>query len=437
MWRQPESTRERNTACRNHLTVTVELIAQRGVIGQIHKIHVVVQGQGAGALVIMGHARWAVNVFELQQAGVGAAIRVNKAVHAEIAIVGPLAVVAAIIKDGAPILGFAFVDAMVAPFPQQAAHETGMTLDKLEVIFQVAGAVTHAMAVFAHQVRLVRLLVKERLNAFQGRIHVAEQINVGKIILALLAVILGTFVMGQAGGVKLFGPGQSFLKGAAVSAFVAHRPDDHAGAVFIALHTAACAVHGGLGKFRVVGNRLVPVLNMIVPVNIAVTVQFRCTVAFVIRFVNHKKSVFIAELIKIGDIRVMAGADGVKIVPLDHGKVGLGLFQPDGITGDGIRFMPVDAVDFDGVAVDKNLVICHMNFPDANTIRDGFAGRFQHKGIKIRLFGIPQNRGRDRNNRAVGKGFIIGVRCRSSSADQGTGRIVNGNAGGDGQIAVA
>ena len=82
-------------------------------------------------------------------------------------------------------LGFAFGDAVVAPFPQQAAHETRMTLDKLEVIFQVAGAVTHAMAVFAHQVRLVRLLVKERLNAFQGRIHVAEQINVGKIILAL------------------------------------------------------------------------------------------------------------------------------------------------------------------------------------------------------------------------------------------------------------
>lgn len=94
----------------------------------------------------------------------------------------------------------------------------------------------------------------------------------------------GTFRMGQAGGVKLFGSGQSFLKGAAVSAFVAHRPEwNHAGTVFIALHTAACAVLVASFKFRVVGNRLVPVLNMIAPVNsLAVTVQFRCTVAFVV-----------------------------------------------------------------------------------------------------------------------------------------------------------
>ena len=42
-----------------------------------------------------------------------------------------------------------------------------MALNELEVILQIAGAVAHAVAVLAHDIGFVRLVVQIFLNAFE------------------------------------------------------------------------------------------------------------------------------------------------------------------------------------------------------------------------------------------------------------------------------
>ena len=103
--------------------------------------------------------------------------------------------------------------------------------------------------------------------------------------------------------------------------------------------------------------------------------------ALVVGFINDKEAVLVAELIEVRHIRVMAGADGIKVVLFYHEQVFFRLLKANGIAGDGVGFVAVYTVELDGLAVDINLVVGNMNLTDAHTVRNGLAGRVQHKGI--------------------------------------------------------
>ena len=256
-----------------------------------------------------------------------------------------------------------------------------MALNELEVILQIAGAVAHAVAVLAHDIGFVRLVIQIFLNAFERRVHIAEHINVREIVFTVLAAVLGALVVGQAAGVKALCPCQRFFERAAVGALVAHRPDDDAGTVLVTLHAAAGAVYGGLGELRVVCDGLVPVFNVVGPAFVALAIVFGCTVALVVGFINDKEAVLVAELIEVRHIRVMAGADGIKVVLFNHEQVFFRLLKANSISRDGVRFVAVYTVELDGLAVDINLVVGNMNLTDAHTVRNNLVGRVQHKGI--------------------------------------------------------
>ena len=256
-----------------------------------------------------------------------------------------------------------------------------MALNELEVILQIAGAVAHAVAVLAHDIGFVRLVIQIFLNAFERRVHIAEHINVREIVFTVLAAVLGALVVGQAAGVKTLCPCQRFFERAAVGALVAHRPDDDAGTVLVTLHAAAGAVYGGLGELRVVCDGLVPVFNVVGPAFVALAIVFGCTVALVVGFINDKEAVLVAELIEVRHIRVMAGADGIKVVLFNHEQVLFRLLKANGIAGDRVGFVAVHTVELDGLAVDINLVVGNMNLTDAHTVRNSLVGRVQHKGI--------------------------------------------------------
>ena len=79
----------------------------------------------------------------------GAAVRIHQAVHAEIAVVGKLTVVASI---GIHLLagdGMAFLYGMVTPLPDHAAAGTVILLHDMEIILQISGTVPHGMGIFA------------------------------------------------------------------------------------------------------------------------------------------------------------------------------------------------------------------------------------------------------------------------------------------------
>ena len=118
--RQGETVRIGNEAGVNDLAVTTYLKAQCGILGQINEVHVVVQREHARFPVILHNTCRAIDVLELQQPGMRAAVRVDQTVHAEVAVVRPLVMVAAVVVDAAAVECLTFINTVVAPLPQEA-----------------------------------------------------------------------------------------------------------------------------------------------------------------------------------------------------------------------------------------------------------------------------------------------------------------------------
>ena len=85
----------------------------------------------------------------LLQSRVGPAVGVYQAVHAEIAVMGILAVVSSIVVHLLALYGAPLVDGVVAPLPDHSAAGAVIGLEYLEIVLQVPRAVTHGVAVFA------------------------------------------------------------------------------------------------------------------------------------------------------------------------------------------------------------------------------------------------------------------------------------------------
>ena len=73
----------------------------------------------------------------------------------------------------------AHVHGMIAPLPHKAAAVPVMAVEELEIVLQIAGAVSHGVAVFAQDIGLGIFPVSEVLLHFlQTGIHAAEQVRV-------------------------------------------------------------------------------------------------------------------------------------------------------------------------------------------------------------------------------------------------------------------
>ena len=169
------------------------------------------------------------------------------------------------------------------------------------------------MAVFAHDIGLVGILCKILMDLLNGRVHAAVQIYVGIIIFFIFCRIAGTLIMCQPCMVKFLCPGKRRLKSASICTFVSHGPDHHAGAVLIPVNTALCPVHSGLCKSRVVCNGMVPSGCSLLP-GVVLHIDIRSSVALIVSFIYNKETVFVAELIELRRIWIMAGTDAVDIM---------------------------------------------------------------------------------------------------------------------------
>ena len=153
---------------------------------------------------------------------------------------------------------------------------------------------------------------KPFLNGLNGRIHVAVNIQVGKIRRIAFQNIMLRFVMGQAGAVHALDIGQLCFGVGTVTRLVAHRPYHDGRVVFIAGIQQSGPIHKGLPESLVVGHlREAGILAILVD----------GAMAFLIRLVNHIEAVPIAQLDKNGGVRIMRGADGVDIVLLHQGQI--------------------------------------------------------------------------------------------------------------------
>ena len=378
-------------AAGHDLTVAAHFVSSGDVVRQADEIHIVVDSQLASLGIIGFYTDRTMNILIFHQAGAGGSVGINQTVDAEVAVVGPLTAVAAVQVLCLAVLCDAGVDCVITPFPDEAAAHDVVILDELPVVFQVAGAVAHGVCVFAHQEGLVGVGVQIPLQALHGGVHIAVQVDVGEVVLALAAAVLRAFVVGQAGGIKVLGPCQSRLEAAAVGAFVTHGPADDGGTVLITLDAALGAVHGSFQEVRVICKGLVPGLYVVLPDVIFLAVQSGSAMAFVVCFVDDHEAVLVTQLIEHGRVGVVAGADCVKVILLDHSQIPLHVLYADNRAGNGIGVVTVDTAELDGVAVQEHHVVLNVDLPEANAVGDDFVRGFQKQGVQIGLLGIPED----------------------------------------------
>lgn len=119
--------------------------------------------------------------------------------------------------------------------------------------------------------------------------------------------------MGETGFVIGLDPCQSFLECHAVCTLISHGPDDYAGTVLVSDDALFDAVKNGFAELRIVGDRLIPPRRFVIPIIIRIE-QFTWTVSLYISLVYHIESIFVAELIEIRSIWIVACPYGVDVV---------------------------------------------------------------------------------------------------------------------------
>ena len=371
-------------------TVTVDFVSSGSIFRQRNKVHIVMDDQLAVLCIIVFDTGRTMDILILHKAGTGSSVRENQAIDTEVAVVGPFTAVAAVQILGLAVLSNTGIDSVVTPLPNETAAHNVVVLDELPVIFQIAGAVAHGMGVFAHQERLVRVGIQIPLQAFHRGIHITVQVNVGEIILTLAAAILGAFVMGQAGRIKVLGPGQGCFEAAAIGAFIAHGPADNGGTVLISLDAQLGAVHSCFHKLGVICEGFVPGLNMVLPDIVFLAVQSGSAVAFVVGFVDHHETVLVTQLVEHGSVGIVSSADCVEVIFLDHPQVALHVLHADDRAGNSIRVMTVDTAELDGATVQENHVVLDVDRTEANTVGNDFIRSFQQQSVQVGLLRIPE-----------------------------------------------
>ena len=283
---------------------------------------------------------------------------------------------------------------MVAPLPHKAAHKARVLHDLLLVIFRIPGAVAHGVDVLALDERhlpageqLVRLSLREKLvHLLGGGVHPAVQVQHGKVRGGVLFVGGDVLIVEQPGGVILLHPAAGDLQVFAPSAFVAHGPDHHSGVVLVPHHAALDAVQHGLLELGVGhGGGAAAVVVKVAQLG-------HGAVAFQIRLGNGVQAVLGAQLQKPGGVGIVAGADGVDVVALHQDQVLLGLLPGDGVAGDRVAVVAVDAPELDGHPVEVHHPVLDLHLPQAHLLGDDLPRGPQGEGVLGGGFRVPQHR---------------------------------------------
>ena len=123
--------------------------------------------------------------------------------------------------------------------------------------------------------------------------------------------------------------------------------------------------------------------------------------ALVVGFVYDEETVSVAELVKIRDVRIVAGAYRVEVIFLDHRKVTLYVIDIDDEPRPGVGLVAVYAAQFYFFTVDVQNTVFNMDFPQADLFRDRLPVCFQDEAVQVWLLAVPQDRVRDPERHVV------------------------------------
>ena len=373
------------------MSITSDFIAHSEVISDVSEIQIIVQRQNSICPIIVSDPGWTVDILEFKQPSVRPAVRIDQAIHTEIAIVDSLTAVSTVGVHILAVCRLAPVYGVVAPLPHKTATGGFVAVEELEVVLQISRTVAHGMTIFAQDVRLVAITIYILSHLGYGWIHSAVEIQIAVVIFSLAVCILCALVVCEAGFVIGLDPCQSLFKCHSVCTLISHGPDDYAGTVLVPDDAAFDAVKNGFAELRIVGDRLIPPCCLVIPIIIRIE-QFTWTMCLYVSLVYHIESIFVAELIEIRSIWIMAGPYGVDIVLLHERHIPDDLFSTDRKTGHRVRVVSVHSVELDRHAVDVYDLVLYRYLPDSYSVSDDLTGASYDDSVEIWLFCIPQNR---------------------------------------------
>ena len=175
-----------------------------------------------------------------------------------------------------------------------------------------------------------------------------------------------------------------FVEVFAAPAFVAARPKQNARVILVTLqHRPAARQHCLLPLRAVVRHH--PVVH-----------RLPRAVRLDVRFVDDVQTVFVAQAVKFRCIRIVAGAHGVDIHRLHVANVAHQQVMRHHAPAVAVKFVAVDAVEHDTLAVQAHDFVLHLELAEAH-FRPADFGHLplrirQHDGqrVEIRLFRAPQ-----------------------------------------------
>ena len=337
-----------------------------------------------------------VDLLHLGHGGGGSAVGLDEAVADEVGVVGVVAEVAAVGVVGAAVFG-GLRDAVVAPFPDEAAAAAGVAADRLPVLLDAAGTVAHGVDVLAEHERHLAVALRRHLDLFALEV-------VHRLLLDLRLADLDDFLLSGvhaavdvddlAGVVALVvdrAAGVERLRGVAhldvvdaEAGLVAEGPEDDGGVVAVAQDHAAHAVD----ELGLPGGVVGGVAGPVGPVADAEAVRLE------VALVDQVDAVAVAEVVPARIVRVVAGAHGVEVVALEQEDVLDHALERHGAAELGVRLVAVAALEDDAPAVDLQDAVDDVHLLEADVERRGHRGalpgvRADHQTVEVRILGGP------------------------------------------------
>ena len=296
-------------------------------------------------------------------------------VAVEVVVGGVVVVVVAAVGVLKRAVGAAAVQRLVDKVPNEAALQLRIFANQVPILLETAARVAHRVRVFALNERTVGLrVVGVALHCAIIGIHRAK--NIGKLLKT------SRFVLYWAARLAFLEPLVARFEILARPCFVAHRKEDYRGVVFVRFKSPLIALKVRLLVFFVVRQAAVCVNQ---------------SVRFKVGFAHHIKAVAVAEFVPVRVVGIVAGAHRIHVHLLHNQHVLLHPPARNTVTVVGVKFVAVDALDENGLAVHPNLsqIGFLLNFAEADTLSNRLKnsvfivenGDFER--IEIRFFGRP------------------------------------------------
>ena len=281
---------------------------------------------------------------------------------------------------------------LVHPVPDRPAAGAGSRLEELPVLVEPAVAVAHRVRVLALDERSGIAVPRLAGHVRGGLVHVADDVDV-RLVVRLLVVDGARLVV-------LADPLRGRHEVHPVPGLVAERPDDDRRVVLERLDVPPRAVEVGQLPLRLVREGLVGVVAHPVRLDVGLGDQ-----------VDPE---LVGELVPLGNVRVVGGADEVEVVLFEDLDVLQHGVAPDVLSGARVPLVPVDAPDEDGLAVDEDLPVPRLDLAEADTpghdpeapARAVLQG--EKERVEVRLLVGPLPRVRDQGLQGDGGGLAGG-----------------------------